>query len=192
MADLVFINSVMNSGKTARLLEMNFNNKKIGKKTLLFKSGLDDREKTIKSRIGLEEKCLLLNNKKDFKLIKNVDLVLIDEAQFLSKKDIDKLRMISITKNIDIYCFGLKSDFKGNLFPGSKRLLEIADHVEELKTMCSCGSKATMNLKYDNKTGIIIRDGDTIDCGYEDKYMSVCYKHWNSKNVNEINFKSKH
>lgn len=186
MADLVFVNSVMNSGKTARLLEMDFNYRRIGKKTLLFKSGIDNREKTIKSRNGLEADCLLLNDKNDFKKMKNVDVVLIDEAQFLSKKDIDRLRKISLTKDIHIYCFGLKLDFKGNLFKGSKRLLEVADHIDELKTMCLCGKKATMNIKYDNKTGLVIRDGDSIDCGYEDMYMSVCYKHWKVKNISEI------
>lgn len=186
MADLVFVNSVMNSGKTARLLEMDFNYRRIGKKTLLFKSGLDDRERMIKSRNGLKADCLLLNDKNDFKQIRDVDLVLIDEAQFLSKKDIDRLRRISLTQDIDIYCFGLKSDFKGNLFKGSKRLLEVADHIDELKTMCLCGSKATMNIKYDHKSGEILRDGNSIDCGYEDMYMSVCYKHWTAKNIDEI------
>ena len=186
MANLVFVTAVMNSGKTARLLDMNFTYKRIGKKTLLFKSGLDDREKTIKSRNGLEEECLLLNDKEDFKKIKDVDIVFIDEAQFLSKKEIDRLRKISLEKDIDIYCFGLKSDFKGDLFKGSKRLLEVADHIDELKTMCLCGFKATMNVKYDNKTGDIIKKGDSIECGYEDMYMSACYKHWNFKNINDI------
>lgn len=140
---------------------------------MLFKPALDERESTIKS-------------KEDFKLIKDVDIAFIDEAQFLKKKDIDRLRKILIEKNIDIYCFGLKADFKGNLFKGSKRLLEVADYVDELHTMCMCGKKATMNLKYDNKTGNVIKDGEAIECGYEDMYMSVCYTHWTAKNIKDI------
>jgi thymidine kinase len=184
---LTFISSVMNSGKTARLLEMDFNYRRIGKKTLLFKSGLDVREKNIKSRNGLEAECLLLNNKEDFKQIKDVDIVLIDEAQFLSKKDIDRLRKISLKMPIDIYCFGLKSDFLGNLFKGSKRLLEVSDHIDELKSMCLCGKKATMHIKYDNLSGKILKKGASIECGYEDRYMSVCYEHWTANNISEIN-----
>ena len=186
MAHLVFVSSVMNSGKTARLLQMNFDYKRIGKTTLLFKPSIDKRENTIKSRNGLEEDCLILNSKEDFKLMKDVDIIFIDEAQFLKKKDIDRLRKISVKENIDIYCFGLKSDFKGNLFKGSKRLLEVSDYVDELNTMCLCGKKATMNLKYDNNTGTVIKDGCSIDCGYEDMYMSVCYKHWTVENINKI------
>jgi len=187
MGKLVYVSSVMNSGKTARLLQMNFDYKRIGKKTLLFKPALDTRETKIKSRNGLEADCILINSKKDFKKIKNIDIVFIDEAQFLSKKDIDKLREISLKKDIDIYCFGLKADFKGKLFKGSKRLLEIADYFDELSTMCPCGKKATQNLKYDNKTGNIIKDGDSVECGYEDMYMSVCYKHFKFKNIKDIN-----
>jgi len=186
MAHLVFLSSVMNSGKTARLLQMNFDYKRIGKKTMLLKPALDTRESTIKSRNGLEEDCILIHSRKDLDLISDIDIAFIDEAQFLSKKDIDKLRKISLEKNIDIYCFGLKSDFRGKLFKGAKRLLEIADYSDELSTMCPCGHKATMNIKYDKHTGIIIKKGDSIECGYEDMYMSVCYKHFTFKNVKDI------
>lgn len=186
MSKLIFINAVMNSGKTARLIERNFDYNRISKRTMIFKPSTDTRETSIKSRNGLETECNIIHSKKDFKLIKDVDIVLIDEAQFLKSSEVEALRKISIKQNITIYCFGLKTDFMGKLFKGSKKLIELADEIEDLNTMCLCGEKATMNLKYDNKTGTIIKTGNSIDCGYEDMYMSVCYKHWSCKNINQI------
>ena len=188
MGKLIYVSSVMNSGKTARLLQMNFDYTRIGRKTILLKPICDTREATIKSRNGLEETCSLISSIDDLSQIKNFDIAFIDEAQFLSVDEVDALREISFKNNVDIYCFGLKTDFKGSLFPGSQRLLEMSDHIDELKAMCLCGQKATMNLKYDSSTGTVLKDGVSIECGYEDKYMSVCYKHWNATNISEINF----
>ena len=159
----------------------------IGKSTLLIKPELDTRELNIKSRNGLEETCSILNENTNIELLcQKYDIILVDEAQFLSVKQVDMFREISINKNKIIYLFGLKTDFKGNLFEGSKRLIEVADKIEELSTLCLCGEKATMNLKYDNKTGNILKEGNTIDCGYKDMYMSVCFKHFTFKNINDF------
>ncbi len=186
MSTLKFIVSVMSAGKTARLLQLNFDYKRVKKKTMLFKPALDTRETVIKSRMGIEEKCNIISGVEDLEQIKDVDTVFIDEAQFLSVEEVNKLRAISAKEDIEIYCFGLKSDFMGNLFEGSRRLFEVADSFEELTTMCLCGKRATMNLKYDNKSGEVIKKGNSIDCGYEDMYMSVCYDHWTVKNISEI------
>ena len=182
---LTYVTATMNAGKTARLLQMNYDYSFIGKKTILLKPALDTRESTIKSRNGLEAECFLINSAKDIKQIKNVDIVFVDEVQFLTKKEINALRKLT-KKGIAVYAFGLRTTFQGKLFKGSKRLLEIADEVVELNGMCKCGEKATMNLKYDNKSGKVIKKGNAIDCGYEDMYMAVCYKHWKAKNIKYI------
>jgi len=182
---LIVTLAVMNSGKTARLIEENFNYQRIGRKTMVFKPSLDTREENIiKSRNGMSVECHILNTVEDLNKAKEADIILIDEVQFLSADIIDSLREIALTKQV--FCFGLKTDFRGNLFEGSKRLIEVADSIKELSTLCLCGCKATMNIRYDSKSGNIVKSGNVVDCGYEDKYLSVCYKHFNFKNIKDI------
>ena len=193
MGKLIFEYAVMNSGKTAKLLQKDFDYNRIGKKTLLLKPSIDTRDKDIiRSRNGMEKKCILVDeNTKLFDLIvssnnEKVDIVFIDECQFLTNEQVMELRKIANmedSKNILIYCFGLKTDYMGKLFEASKTLLEQADEINESNTFCHCGEKATMNLKYDAKTGKAIKNGKQIDCGSEEKYVPVCNKHWHQGKV---------
>jgi len=149
-----------------------------GKKVLILKPEIDTRfgYGTIRTRIGMERQAdiLLGNDSCLFDIPDYTSCILVDEAQFLSSEWIDQLRLISIEYDIPIICFGLKADFKGNLFDGSKRLLEIADSIEEIKTICNwCAKKATMNLKFVNKRPTI--DGPVIELGAEEMYLPACW-----------------
>jgi thymidine kinase len=185
---LVFVSSVMNAGKTARLIQLNFDFRRIGKKTMVLKPSQDTRDNKIKSRNGLEVDCGLIRSTAELKAqdFTSADILLIDEAQFLTADEVDYLRQLSIDQPVAIYCFGLKSDFMGNLFDGSKRLLEVCDKTEELSTLCQCGAEAVMNLKYDNATGKVFKTGEIVECGGDDMYIPVCYKHWTVDNISEI------
>jgi len=188
MPKLYFRYGTMSSSKTANLLMVAHNYKLQGKKVLLIKPFIDDRfGNKIKSRCGLESEVDYLLKKEDSHLselnkhkLNDLDAILVDEAQFLTKEQVDKLRKISYI--IPILCYGLRSDYKTNLFEGSKRLLEIADTIEEIKTTCYfCDKKAIINLKY--KDNIIIKNGtDDIDLGTEEKYLCSCYECWDNKN----------
>jgi thymidine kinase len=185
---LIFVSSVMNAGKTARLIQLNFDFRRIGKKTMVLKPSQDTRDNKIKSRNGLEVNCEMIHSTTELKAqdFDSVDILLIDEAQFLTTSEVDYLRKLSLDLPIAIYCFGLKSDFMGKLFDGSKRLIEVCDKIEELSTLCQCGAEAVMNLKYDNSTGKVLKKGEVVECGGDDMYMPVCYKHWTVDNISEI------
>lgn len=189
MSQLIFEYAVMNSGKTAKLLQMNYDYTRIGKEVFVMKPSIDTRDKNIiRSRNGLETKCHSFHHSEnlyDIVLTQNMDynVVLIDEAQFLKESQVEDLRKLVNEKNIIVICFGLKSDFMGKLFEGSKRLIELSDELHENNTFCHCGEKATMNMKYNSKTGEAIKHGKQIDCGAEDKYTSVCNKHWYEGNM---------
>jgi thymidine kinase len=185
---LIFVSSVMNAGKTARLIQLNFDYSRIGKKVITLKPSHDTRSNTIKSRNGLEVACKTIHSTDELKRqnFDSVDILLIDEAQFLTADEVDYLRNLSLDLPIIIYCFGLKSDFMGNLFDGSKRLIEVCDKIEELSTLCLCGREAVMNLKYDNRTGKVLKKGEVVECGGDDMYMPVCYRHWTVDNIEAI------
>jgi len=182
---LYFRYGAMNSSKTANLLMVAYNYRQHGKKVLIIKPEIDSRfdSKTIKSRSGLECNADYILEKDDLTLkniiIKDISAILVDEAQFLSKEQVNSLRELTIF--VPVICYGLRTDYKTNLFEGSKRLLEIADTIEEIKTICNfCTKKAIVNMKYiDNK---IIKDGtDEIELGTEDKYLGVCWNCWYCK-----------
>lgn len=183
----------MNAGKTARLIQLNFDFKRIGKRTMVIKPSQDTRDNKIKSRNGLEADCEMIHSTEELKRynFNSVDILFIDESQFLTTDEVNYLRQLSMSLPITIYCFGLKSDFMGNLFEGSKRLIEICDKNEELSTLCLCGEEAVMNLKYDNTTGDVMKNGDVVECGGDDMYMPVCYRHWLVSNISEIDNYSK-
>jgi thymidine kinase len=179
MAKLYFRHGAMGSAKTLNLVAVAHNYKRQNKKVFLIKPKLDVRfgEENIRSRAGLEMKADFLAAPKS--TIKSIDLsgvfcVLVDEAQFLSVDFINELRLIATVKNIPVICYGLRTDFKSYLFEGSKRLMELADTIEELKTTCYfCNSKATMNMKHVN--GKVTITGPAIQLGAEEMYFPTCY-----------------
>ena len=182
MAKLYFYYGAMGSCKTATLLTTAFNYEERGQTTIILKPSIDTRdgESIIRSRVGLERKCILLDDftkmYKDDKSSIISDVILVDEVQFASKEDIDFLSDIVDFYNIPVLCYGLRVDFKGELFAGSRRLLEIADNIIELKTMCWCGRKAVCNARYDENG--IIRDGNQVLIGSNSKYTALCREHY--------------
>ncbi len=181
MAKLYFYYSTMNAGKTTVLLQSAHNYRERGLKPLLFTPALDDRHQVgvIKSRIGLESQANAFEREDDlFCQVQqhleqeNVHCVLVDEAQFLSKEQVYGLGEIVDRLNIPVLCFGLRTDFQGELFEGSHYLLAWADRLEELKTICHTGKKATMVVRVDN-AGYALREGSQVEVGGNDRYVSV-------------------
>ena len=189
MAKLYFRYGTVGSAKTLNLLAVAHNYTQQNKPVLLFKPAMDVRfgdEHVVQSRAGLKAKAdLLLEKNTDvLSYIKNISgpiyCILVDEAQFLSSHVIDQLRSVSIIYNIPVICYGLRSDFRRNLFEGSRRLLELADSIEEIKTTCYfCNKKAIFNLKLVNNEPSI--EGPAIELGFEEKYIPVCSSCYNEK-----------
>ena len=183
MAKLYFRYGTMNSGKTALLLQAAFNYEQLGMKTYIMKPKVDTKgDDYLVSRIGLKRKVdhIINENENIFNEIKedldNIKCIFVDEAQFLKAKQIDELMMLVVAKNIPIICYGLRTDFQTKGFTGSTRLLEIAHKVEELKTICECGSKAIYNVRKIN--GKLTFSGDQVAIDGKDKitYDSLCAK----------------
>ena len=181
----------MNAGKSTMLLQANHNYSERGMNAQLYTSALDNRfgNDEITSRIGLKKKSNIFT--KDTNIFEEialqhktlfVDCLLIDEAQFLTKKQVEQLGKIVDKLEIPVLAFGIRTDFQGNLFEGSKFLLAWADNLKEIKTVCHCGRKATMVLRI-NDQGKVIEDGAQIEIGGEDKYVSVCRKHFFERNI---------
>jgi thymidine kinase len=183
MADLYFYYSAMNAGKSTSLLQTDHNYKERGMKTLLFTNSLDTRygPGIIASRIGLQKQAITFDKDFDFfsyiKGTKGISCILVDEAQFLSKEQVTQLSRVVDILNIHVLAYGLRTDFMGNTFEGSERLLAIADILLELKTICHCGRKAIMNMRID-KDGNKVTGGDQIEIGGNERYVSVCRKHF--------------
>lgn len=178
MASLHFRFSAMNAGKSTYLLQVAHNYKENGMEVLLLTSALDGRDGygMISSRIGLKSPATTYTAETDFEaLLRDVHVacVLIDEAQFLSTEQVHQLHRWVHTKNIPIMCFGIRSDFRGNPFPGSAALLALADSLEEIKTICKCGKKATMNIRTD-ADGKRVHEGDQVLIGGNSLYRQVC------------------
>ena len=191
MAKLYFNYSSMNAGKSTMLLQANHNYLERGLMPVIYTSHLENRfsKNEIVSRIGLKHKSNIFTTKTDiYKDISklsdkvSVDCLLIDEAQFLTKDQVKQLGIIVDKLDIPVMTFGIRTDFQGNLFEGSKYLLAWADNLKEIKTICHCGRKATMVLKI-NSSGKIILEGTQIDIGGQEKYVSVCRKHFFEKNI---------
>ena len=185
MAKLYFYYSSMNAGKSAMLLQINHNYMERGMRPLIFTSYHDDRsgEGVIVSRIGLSHEAnIFKENTNLYEEVINlgresIDCLLIDEAQFLTKDQVQQLSLIVDQLNISVMSFGLRTDFQGKLFEGSKFLLAIADNLKEIKNICHCGKKATMILRFDEQ-GSVITEGEQIVIGGEERYVSVCRKHF--------------
>jgi thymidine kinase len=185
MAKVHFFYSTMNAGKSTALLQSNHNYKENNLNTLLFLP-LDIAEKSkgkIVSRIGLEAKAIVFDKEYNFfeninDLKTNVSCIFVDESQFLSTKQVHELSKVSDTLNIPVMCYGIRTDFQGKLFEGSSELLAIADNLKELKTICSmCDRKATMVVRIDD-AGKVLLKGEKIMVGGNERYKTLCRKHF--------------
>ncbi|MGL4521329.1 MAG: thymidine kinase [Bacilli bacterium] len=183
---LYFYYSSMNAGKSTHLLQASYNYQERGMKTILLTAAIDNRFETsqITSRVGLSAPALTYDETTDIvDLVMNgdyivpADCIMVDEAQFLSREQVLQLAKIVDTYNVPVLCYGLRTDFKGELFEGSAALLALADKLIELKGMCHCGKKATMVIRCDSN-GKMILDAPQIEIGNNDKYVSVCRKHY--------------
>jgi thymidine kinase len=186
MAKLYFYYASMNAGKSTTLLQAAFNYRERGMHTMLWTAALDDRSdgKPIASRIGLEASACLFDEDTNLwdavtaaHAASNLACVLVDEAQFLTSKQVWQLARLADDANIPVVCYGLRTDFQGELFPGSAALLGIADSLIELKAICHCGRKATMNLRVD-ASGAPIREGEQTEIGGDERYVALCRKHF--------------
>ncbi len=182
MAKLYFKYGAMGCSKTAQALITKFNYEERNMKVLLVKPAIDTRDGVgiVKSRIGLEKPCLNLHeNENIYEIYKNsysdCQVVIVDECQFLTPTQVDQLDDIVIDFDIPVLCFGLATDFLTHLFPGSKRLFEIAESIKEIKSVCKCGAKATVNARMD-ENGKIVTEGEQICLGGNDKYEAMCRK----------------
>ena len=192
MAKLYFSYSTMNAGKSTVLLQASHNYGERGMKTMLFTAELDNRSKVgnISSRIGLSEKASTFNNNDNLfysveKRLKKdkISCVFVDEAQFLTDKQVWELSDVVEILNIPVMCFGLRTDFQGKLFEGSSTLLAISDELKEIKTICHCGKKANMVVRVDSN-GKVLKEGAQIEIGGNEKYISLCRKHWKNEMEN--------
>ena len=190
MSKLYFYYGVMGSAKTAQALMQKFNFEENNKKVWLIKPSIDTRDdkienkikRKISSRIGLSDYVDAIESDVDiiklfedkFWNFEKFDIIICDEAQFLTTEQVEQLKEISDQFNIPVFCYGLKTDFKTHLFEGSKRLLEIADTIREVISSCKCGKKANVNARLDAFGNIII-DGNQIDIGGNEKYKGLCY-----------------
>jgi thymidine kinase len=186
MAKLYFYFASMNAGKSTVLLQSSFNYRERGMRTLLFTASVDDRASvgTISSRIGLSAPATPFDAATDIAAIvaadhalERVDCVLVDEAQFLNEAQVWQLARICDTMGIPVLAYGLRTDFLGVLFPGSAALLAIADVLTEIKSVCVCGRKATMNLRIDAQ-GRAVTAGDQLEIGGNDRYVALCRRHF--------------
>lgn len=182
---LFFRYATMNSAKSAELLMKAYNFEERGLKILCIKPSIDDREgkNVIKSRVGIERECKMVKPTDNIydvvkKLLENggkMDWILADESQFFKKEQIDQLGDIVDELDINVICYGLRADFRTELFEGSKRLFEIADSIEEMKSSCSCGRKSIINARID-ENGNVVTNGEQIEIGGNDRYVSLCRK----------------
>ena len=186
MAKLYFYYSSMNAGKSTALLQASYNYRERGMNTIVLAPSLDDRygQGMVTSRIGLQSEAVSIGPDEDlFAMVsslmseKPLHCVLIDEAQFLSKQQVLQIGRISDHLDIPVLAYGLRTDFRGEPFEGSKYLLAIADNLKEIKAICHCGSKATMVIRQD-PDGNIITSGESVEIGGNDRYVSMCRKHF--------------
>jgi len=186
MSKVYFYYSAMNAGKSTVLLQSSYNYRERGMHTLLFVPAIDTRAGTgrIQSRIGLAADAMALQPTEDiFAHVKAahaaqpVACVLIDEAQFLTRPQVEQLTDVSDRLGIPVLCYGLRTDFQGQLFPGSAALLALADNLIELKTICHCGRKATMNLRV-GPDGRAVKEGAQVEIGGNERYVAMCRRHY--------------
>lgn len=191
MAKLYFYYSAMNAGKSTTLLQSSYNYVERGMQVILFAPSIDTRfgKASIHSRIGLTQEAIGFDKNTDFfshvqsqqELFSNLKCVLIDEVHFLKKEQIKQLTKITTELRLPVLCYGLRSDFKGEPFEGSTYLLAWAEELSEIKTICHCGKKATMNVRIDS-TGNPVEEGNQIQIGGNESYVSTCMFHFREYN----------
>jgi thymidine kinase len=178
MAKLFFRFSAMNAGKSAALLQVAHNYEEQGCRIKLYTSVVDDRYGVgrVASRLGISRDALVYHNAFNFLKdmhVENVSCVLVDEAQFLTKEQVVQLHQVAHLKGVPVICYGLRSDFQGNPFPGAAHLLALADDLEEMKNICKCGRKASMNMRVD-ESGNAVVEGNQVEIGGNSRYQQVC------------------
>lgn len=196
MAKLYFYYAAMNAGKSTMLLQSSYNYKERGMQTLLFTPNIDTRFQygTICSRIGLSEEALAFTEFDDlFEITSQLQqrgqryaCVLVDEAQFLTRNQVHQLTEITDQMSIPVLTYGLRTDFRGELFPGSQFLLAWADEITEIKTICHCGRKATMNLRI-NAQGEAVSEGEQVLIGGNEAYVATCRAHYKRRDMGILN-----
>lgn len=183
MAKLYFKYGAMGSSKSAQALITKFNYEERGMKVWLLKPAMDNRDgvEVIKSRIGLQEEATALKTEDSvlelFGQLEGIHVIIADECQFFTAEQIDELRYIVDNYEIPVLCFGLRTDFRTKLFQGSLRLFEVADSISEIKTICSCGSKAIVNARIDSE-GKVLSEGEQVMIGGNESYIAMCHKCW--------------
>ena len=194
MCRLYFYYGTMASCKSMLLMTTAFNMDQQNIKTLTMKPSIDTRdgECVIHSRVGISRKCLTFDQNEDlYSLViqiiagfqyKDIKWIFVDECQFLTEEQVDQLSDIVDNLGINVACYGLRTDFKSKLFPGSKRLFELADTIEEIKSTCECGNKTIINARID-KDGHVLKNGPQTLVGGDDRYVSMCRKCWKTKTI---------
>ena len=187
MSKLYFKFGAMGCSKTAQALITKFNYEERNMKVLLLKPAIDTRDgaAVVRSRIGLQQDAVSVQSDEDlFQLYEqnyaDCNVIIVDECQFLTPEQVDDLSDIVIRKNIPVLCFGLATDFTTHLFPGSKRLFEIAESISEIKSVCTCGAKATVNARLDDE-GNVVTEGSQVLLGGNDRYVAMCRRCWLKK-----------
>ncbi|MBQ7255034.1 MAG: thymidine kinase [Oscillospiraceae bacterium] len=183
MAKLYFKYGAMGSSKTATALITKYNYEERGMTVWLLKPSADNRDgaSVVRSRIGLQAEAEIIAPQEDigerFSEKQGIDVIIVDECQFLTPEQIDQLRRIVDDFDMPVLCFGLRTDFLTKFFPGSRRLMEIADSITEIKTICDCGAKATVNARI-SPEGYVITHGQQVFLGGNDSYIAMCHKCW--------------
>lgn len=192
MAKLYFKYGAMGSSKSAQALITKFNYEERGMRVWLIKPSTDDRDgaAAIMSRIGLRAEATIIRPSDDIEMMyqeipdsEKPDVIISDESQFFTEHQIDELRRLVDLDNIPVLCFGLRTDFLTRLFPGSMRLFELADSITEIKTICGCGKKATVNARIYN--GRVVTEGEQVFLGGNDSYVAMCHSCWKKRIARE-------
>ena len=187
MAKLYFRYGAMSSSKTAQAIMVKYNYGERGQKALLVKPAIDTRDgvRTIRSRSGLTDECVLFSEiPLEAVRAHEYDCIRVDEAQFLTREEVVLLIEFVDKYNVPVICYGLRTDFRGEFFEGSKWLMAMADTIEEIKTVCWCGKKAIMNARLDGKGGVT-KVGEQVVLGADDKYVGLCRRHWEEGRIHK-------
>ena len=186
MAKLYFKYGAMGSSKSAQALITKFNYEELGMTVWLIKPSVDTRDgaDVVKSRIGLSATAQIITPEADiieeYHKVGPHDVIIADEAQFFTPAQIDQLRELVDDEDLPVLCFGLRTDFLTHFFPGAQRLMELADSLTEIKTVCACGRKATVNARID-ENGRVTTQGDQVLLGGNDRYIAMCHKCWKDR-----------
>lgn len=186
MAKLYFKFGAMGSSKSAQALITKFNYEELGMSVWLIKPSIDTRDGAdiVRSRIGLEARAQIItpeqNITEEYHKAGEHDVIIADEAQFLTPAQIEQLRDLVDDEDLPVLCFGLRTDFQTHMFPGSQRLMELSDSLTEIKTVCACGRKATVNARLDGQ-GRVVTTGDQVLLGGNDRYIAMCHKCWKQR-----------